>query len=812
MMIVERFRFLVLAAVTVLSAALALADSRPEHFARTHNYRVAHYKLNLNVDVKGRKLSGEADLKIVTLMPHVDTLRIDAADMKIESVTREGKTLDFSHVAETLFVFLNKHQDDDTVRLAIAYNLADPKKGMYFRSQDSGYTEKQWQLWTQGECEDNHFWFPCYDYPNERGTSEMIVTCDDNFTAISNGLLVDVQQHPAEHKVTYHWFQGETHVSYLISLIVGEYVNVQDKAGDVNISNYVYKFQKDLAMNSFGKTPKMIKFYEDKIGVKYPWDKFAQTVVQDFIFGGEENVTAVTLNDNTIHDARAHLDNNSDGLVAHELAHMWWGDMLTCRDWSNAWLNEGFATYFQNQFDGFDKGLDEQRRQMYETQAGLTADDFGDRRRATVSDRYNTPIELFGNRIYGKGACILTMLKDVLGEDAFWKSINHYATKFKYKIVETNDLKIAVEEATGQNLKWFFDEWVYNPGFPEFSVQQQWDPSAHKVNVDILQTQKVDTATGIFTMPVTIEVWYDDAPHAHRVWVGSAHDHFSFDAPSRPQMVLFDPESIILKKLTVDKSVDEWLYQLAHSRYAVDREIALEHLKSLEDSSSTVSGAIRDAMLHDSFGELRRNAASDLGSLKTPMYAEDILMACKDKEAHVRLAAVTALRAFPASISLPALTNAFHNDSSYAVTSAALTGLVKVDSVNAETYCEAALQVRSPRESIRRAALDALSRTGTATSIAAIKKFTDYGVDRELRITAMNLLVKCDSNKTEVLDLYVGFLHDKTSNVRRSAMELLGTLNDKRAIEPLEQTEKTEHDERLVQLAKDTVDRINGTK
>ena len=441
------------------SAALCLAqDARPSHHpTRERTYHVHHYKLNLTFDEKNKTCKGEVAITLSPLRSELDTLRLDAAEMNIQKVTLRGKPLEYRTEAETLVIVLDhRYAYGESLSVSVAYDVSSPKRGLYFVKPDSGYPNKHWQVWSQGEADDNHFWFPCYDYPNDFSTSEMYATVNEKFTAIGNGKLMDVKDNPKQHAKTFHWLESKPHVSYLISIIAGEYIDVTQKSGALTIHNYVYKNQKGLAMNSFSKTPRMMDFYSKKIGYPYPWEKFAQTVVQDFIYGGEENVSAVTLTDVTMHDARAHLDNSSDGLVAHELAHQWWGDLVTCRDWSQAWLNEGFATFFENQFLEFDKGKDESQKEMHDTQNSLSITDVGDHRRATVSNYYFRPIELFDGHIYGKGACVLAMLKDYLGEELFWKSINHYVHKHAFDNVETNDFKIAIEEVTGQNLEWFF--------------------------------------------------------------------------------------------------------------------------------------------------------------------------------------------------------------------------------------------------------------------------------------------------------------------------------------------------------------------
>ncbi len=286
-------------------------------------------------------------------------LEFDAAEMEISAVRVGGEAHSFDHSDEKLRIPLERalHAGDE-VEVAIDYS-ARPRRGLYFIGPDAGYPDKPLEAWTQGEDEDSRYWFPCYDYPNDRVTSEVVATVPETFTAVSNGELLSNNVNRAEHTRTFHWRHDVPHSSYLMSLAAGEFVEIRDFAGNTPVTYYCRAGREDDARRAFGNTPRMIQFFEKAIGVPYPYAKYAQVAVADFIFGGMENTSATTQTADTLHDARAHLDFSSDPLVAHELAHQWWGDLLTCRDWSHAWLNEGFATYFEALWCEEDKGADE---------------------------------------------------------------------------------------------------------------------------------------------------------------------------------------------------------------------------------------------------------------------------------------------------------------------------------------------------------------------------------------------------------------------------------------------------------------------
>ncbi|HEV8539437.1 MAG TPA: M1 family aminopeptidase, partial [Bacteroidota bacterium] len=737
-----------------------------------------------------------------------DEVRFDAADMKITDARLDGKRLEYHHTGETLAVTLDKMYGlSDTLNFTVAYDLSSPQKGLYFIIPDSGYPKQQRLVWSNGETEENHFWFPCYDFPNEMSTSEMIVTVNENWTAISNGKLIDVKRDPDSHTATYHWYEGKPHVVYLTSLVAGEYVEVKDSAGTVPLSYFVYKHQKDDAMRSFSKTPKVMEFYASKIGYPYPWEKYSQTVVQDYIWGGEENVSATTLTDNTIHDARAHIDVSSDDLVAHELAHQWWGDMLTTRDWAHTWLNEGFATYFTVLFQEHDRGTDVALKSMYDAQRDIVNTDFGDRRKPSVNKWFVNSNEIFTNRIYGKGACVLHMLRFIVGDELFWKAINHYARKHAFQNVETNDFKVAVEEATGYNLHWFFDEWLYKPGYPEFEVKSSWDKPSGTVKVSVRQTQKVDSLTGIFRTPVDIEVWVRDEPSTHRVMIAKQEEEFTFPASWRPQLVLFDKGSKILKKLKHEKPIDEWIFQLLHAKDGVDRIAAADELRWTPDSN-VVTKALRKAASDDPYLEVRREAVWALVDAKRTDVSEVMLDAYRDPEARVRAAAVAGMKNPNNDRIVQTLRRAFESDSSYAVATAALAALVKVDSMNAKKYCREALLRDSHREGLRTAALRALGDIGDDDAFAIVSEYAGYGRPRNVRLEALGILSRVWKTREGLVQFFIAFLSDPSVPVRRYAIGVLAEMGNAQALGPLQTAAETETEPKIAKAAREALAKI----
>jgi aminopeptidase N len=398
---------------------------QPDHvepkWPRDRIVDITHIRLQVTLDFKERRISGTATHRLAAILDDIRELEFDAAEIEVASVRAGTQAISFDHSDEKLRIRLERAlKAGDEIEVAIDY-AARPRRGLYFVGPDEAYPNKPVEAWTQGEDEDSRYWFPCYDYPNDRVTSEVIATVPDTFTAVSNGSLVETTANPANRTRTFHWRHDVPHSAYLISLAAGEFVEVRDQAGSTPVLYYVHPGREEDARRAFGNTPKMIEFFERRIGVPYPYAKYAQVAVSDFIFGGMENTSATTQTADTLHDARAHLDFTSDPLVAHELAHQWWGDLLTCRDWSHAWLNEGFATYFEALWCEEDKGADEFAWNVRQDRDGYLDEDSRHYRRAIVTNKYRAPIELFDRHLYEKGSLVLHMLRRTVGDELFFK-------------------------------------------------------------------------------------------------------------------------------------------------------------------------------------------------------------------------------------------------------------------------------------------------------------------------------------------------------------------------------------------------------
>jgi aminopeptidase N len=790
----------------------------PEHFTRDRTYDVIHIKLELNLDEKQKTVDGKVTTKFAPLRPNLSEFVLDAAEMKIKRVyLPDGRELRFyfDTLAQKLKIYLDRsYSFKDTLSVIVEYFVSNPRKGLYFIQPDSAYPDKPYQIWSQGQPEDNHYWFPCYDFPNDKATSELIATVKKNFVVISNGKLLSVSEDAKKGLRTYHWYMDKPHSSYLISIVVGEYVKLQDYYLDIPLEYYVYKSNAKYAKLSFEKTPDIMKFFSEKIGYKYPYDKYAQTIVEDFIYGGMENITATTLTSSTIHDERAHLDVSSDGLVAHELAHQWWGDLLTCRSWEHAWLNEGFATYFTALYFEYAKGKDEFQFNVYNMQRSARFADMTDKK-PTVWNRYFDPTDVFGPHIYQRGGAILNMLRFVLGDELFWKAINYYAHKYAFQNVETNDFKIAIEEATGYNLKWFFDQWLYKAGYPIFEVKYSYDDSKKLLKLEVEQIQPGDSLTPeVFKTPVDVEIATKSERKTFRIFIDKRKETFEFEVSDKPLMVIFDKGNWILKELYFDKSKDELIYQAQNASEVIDRLVAVQELGKMSNDPDVVE-LMKKISRSNEFYAVRQEAINNLGKLKDEDVAKFLIELYKDEgDSRIRRSIVDALKNFKFNFVVSFLNNVVKSEKSYYVIASAINSLVTVDSVNGMRYIKNALGMDSHQEVIRTTALRRLSDMKNTKfekeAVDILKRYSMRGNHPSVRITAISTLSLFADKDPRIKDFIFGMVNTPEFFVRMVVYNVLGDIGDEKTLEYLKVAQKREVDGRMLQAIWDSIARLEN--
>lgn len=764
--------------------------TRPARSIRTRPFEVEHIKLDLRFDFDKQQVDGRVTQRLRPFAP-TQRVELDAVDMQIERVALLAasaadalKELAFDQHDQSLAIELPREvAAHEMIELEIDYRLVQPQQGVQFVVPDESEPQREPIVWTQSQPESARYWFPCIDSPNVRLTSEMIATVPNDFFVLSNGVLHRTKDN-GDGTQTWHWIQEQDHVPYLISVVAGRFEAYEQSWDGIPIISYVPPGRLEDAERSFGKTPEMMQFFSEKIGYRYPWPKYTQICCDEF-GGGMEHTSATTLTLETLHDQRAHLDVSSDNLVAHELVHQWWGNLLTCKDWAELWLNEGFATYFATLWKEHDLGFDEATWQRYREAESYRTEDTEAYRRPIVTYRYPEPISMFDRHSYPKGGRVLHMLRFVLGDDLFWEAMRHYCHKHAFSVVETADLRVAIEEATGQGLNWFFDQWVYRGGHPEYDVSYRWDEAEGVVRLTVKQVQAVDELTPLFRMPVEIDLVTDRETIRRRITVAKEEETFVLSLPSAPRRVVFDPQDWILKELDFKKSKRELIDQLAHDPHVVPRVQAAEGLKKCAPDGDALAALIA-AATGDSFWAVREAAVKSLASFGGESARETLWkLARHDDKSAVRRAAVTALEDFPHEQTAAVLREAIADDPSYFVVADALRTLVEVQGDAARADLLAAIERTSHREVILTAACDGLAELGADEARPLLLELLEVQGAPQRRVAAFKALAKVGRGDPTVTEALARQLNNTRDYVSRAAAVALGETGDRAAIETL---------------------------
>lgn len=764
--------------------------TQPNRSVRSRDVDQRHIRLELQFDFEKQILNGRAVLDLLPFRP-LKRVSLDAAEMRVRRVrlaasTAAGEAVVLEHEfqGQELVVTLNReYARSEPFRLEVDYQVREPRHGAHFVVPDVSEPDQPRMVWTQSEPEYARYWFPCIDSPVDRLTSEIIATVPSSFQVLSNGSLKQqIDNQDGTH--TWHWSQAKSHVPYLMSVVAGDFEVYEQEWDGIPIRSYVPRGRLADAARSFQKTPEMMAYFSERIGLRYPWPKYAQICVDEYMWGGMEHTSATTLTSRTLHDGRADLDTSSHPLVAHELVHQWFGDLLTCKDWGELWLNESFATYFTTLWQEHDQGWDEATWTRHRDGESYKAEDRR-YRRSIVNYQYREPGAMFDRHSYPKGGRVLHMLRFVLGDELFWESIRRYAAVNQHRTVETADLRIAVEDATGQGLNWFFDQWVHHGGHPEFSVNWSWDEATKTVTVTVKQTQKTDDLTARFRMPVEIELASHSASQIRRVNVSKAEETFHFQLDKKPTRVCFDPRDWVLKKLTVVKSREEWLDQLAYSDHVMPRARAAEKLSAFKADPEVIEALVAAAG-NDPFWAVREQAVKTLGGANGAQVRQTLLAISRDdQKSNVRRQAIAALKNFKHEETIATLRQTIADDRSYFAVAAALRSLVALDREQVADDLFQALQQDSYRNLILRAAVDGLINIKAESAETTLRSTLEESLTPDRRVAVIAALARLHPEDPELLRQLYDQLGNDRRSVRRAAINAIVKIGDPAAIDVL---------------------------
>lgn len=708
-----------------------------------------HLKLELLFeDLTSRSFAGTATITLRPVHESVTTLTLNAVDFSIEDVSISGgRTLRYDYDDERLFLsFAEPLPIDTDTSLSIRYRCVEPINGMVWAIPDEAYPNRPLVIHTQGETEYARYWFPCLDYPIDRCTSEIIATVPSPFLAISNGELIHRRDDPRTGRTTFHYRQEVPHVFYLVSLVIGRFDEIKDKWRDIDVQYFVPPGQGELAKLTYGRTPEMMEHFSDLLGYDYPYAKYSQVNVPLFLFGGMENTSATTMTDTALLTPRAALDQNLEGLISHELAHQWFGDLLTCRGWKHIWLNEGFATFMASVWKEQSKGRDDYLYEFWLRFQQVAENDRTDYGAGIIFPDYRHPFDTFwhkGAMPYSKGSCVLHMLRHELGDELFWRAIRAYVRAHANQQVETNDLRRAFETVTGRSLEQFFQQWIVRPGIINLEVDYDWDSANNLATVAATQTQLIERETPAFNVPLDLFFRVGEEEITTTIWLSERKEVYRRTFSHKPDLFCVDPNAGLLMKLECNKPRSLWLTQLAEGPTTISRCVAAKHLAK-HNRPEVVEALRAKAAQQDEHWSVRSEAAAALSAMRSNRARDALLALLQDKAAiadhKVRAAVIEGASGYDTVEVGRAIAPFARSDPSSNVEAVATTALGQVRAFDAQDILIKNADKESYSHQIRIAAIEALAERDDPPAIDVALKYAAYGRHDRVRPVAMRAL------------------------------------------------------------------------
>jgi aminopeptidase N len=667
-----------------------LGTYNPSH---TFEHDLLHTKIEISFDWAKKHANGKATLTLRPWFYPSKQLTLDAKNFDILSVNFEGKTeqLKYTYNKDQLVIDLGKtFTRTEEFKVVITY-VAKPDereniggsaaitsdKGLYFINADGKETDKPMQIWTQGETESNSCWFPTIDKPNERCTQEMYITVEDKYKTLSNGLLLTSKKN-ADGTRTDYWKMDKPHAPYLFMMAIGEFAVVKDKWRGIDVDYYVEPAYEQDAREIYPYTTEMLEFFSTKLNYVYPWPKFSQVIVRDYVSGAMENTTAVIFGDFLQKHKRALLDEHwtNEKVVAHEMFHHWFGDLVTTESWANLTLNEGFANYSEYLWLEHKHGRDvADDHEMQEQQGYIFS--AGDGGHPLINFGYNSREDMFDAHSYNKGGAVLHMLRNWVGDEAFFAALGKYLKRNEYTDVEAHELRLAFEDLTGQDLSWFWNEWFYAAGHPNLEISYDWDETNKKSSVTIAQIQDGPKVPTVFDLPLDVDIYGADGKvKREQIRLSMRKQTFVFDAPAKPSLINVDATKTTLCVKHDQHTQAEWVFMYQHGPLFRDR---FEALDNLQNDESAEAKALFQAALNDPYYGLRAIAlqhADPTDATVRPVLAK---LAEQEQEPSIRATAISLLGETADKQYVPILRKGLEPSQAYSVVGASLSALTKLD-------------------------------------------------------------------------------------------------------------------------------------
>ena len=768
---------------------LAPLDS-PDHrqYAADRDVQALHLALEVTPDFGRRTIQAQASLRFKPISRPVQELRLDAVDLQVSAVTATDKVQAYQLTDDQLVVtFAAPIPPGREATVTIVYQ-AQPAAGLYFRTPEMGYRSGDTHLFSQGEEIEARHWYPCLDSPNQRMTTEITCRVPQGMTVISNGRLLSNEIDPATGLTAFHWSQEKPHANYLVSLVAGYFKRIEDKYHNISLGFYTPASEIEEAQSSFRDTRDMMAFFEEEIGVPFPWDKYDQVCVNDFVAGGMENTSATTLTDNTLFTPATENIRNSEGLIAHELAHQWFGDLVTCKDWSHIWLNEGFATYYETLYEQHKHGPNALRYELYQRLVQITgmANDVT----PIVRRNFDQPSEMFGYLVYPKAGWVLHMLRSQLGADLYRRCIRTYLERHTLGNVVTEDLREVIEELSGRSFDQFFDQWLYHGHFPELDISYTWDEPSQLAKVSIRQRQELGPNVLLFKFPLLLRFKGKFGNADRPIEVSKKEEDFYFPFDSAPDLMRVDPELTLLAKISFNPPRSMVERMAGEKDDLIGRLLAIQQLSNKSDHEAIQR--LKRMLLEDSFYGMRVEASKALARIHTPEALEALLASTSQSDARVRLQVMNDLGAFYDARALQSEQASLAKEKNPAILAAAIRALGGYSQPDLTGKLESYLGSHSYRNELAGAAVAALRSQDDPATISVLldtlkrgeANFTSNGFGQGLQTLAY--LARNEDKKDDVREFLLANLNHKKRSVQVADIAALGTLGDAKAIAALQ--------------------------
>jgi len=727
--------------VTGSHKSFHLPESKP-HYAPPREFRTLHRRIDLSVDFQKKSISGSCTLDIEPIRQGLGKVHIDARELDVRSCSVDGGKVEFEYDNAVLIVPLPEKTGARSIRVEYS---ATPKEGLYFTAPDAERPEKEVQAWTHSEPESARFWYPCHDHPSDKSPSEVVIRVPKGFRVISNGRLLSEKDEGD--RTVFHWREDTPHSSYLTSFVAGRFGRITQEVHGIKLHYNFPESKRADVLRYFGETPRIIEVLEELTGTKYPYEKYDQTTVQDFIAGGEENLNATTLSMNYYPEAGTEEDyqpmysnpfSSAVSLVAHEAAHQWYGDWVTCSDWCHAWVNEAWATYLESLYTERSRGADQMRWEMRAREVEYFEEDETQYRRAIVDREYVWPHDVFDHTTYRKGASMLHELRYIMGDAAFFRGTAEFLKRHAKACGDTDDMRKAMEAVSGLQLEEFFEQSFLKPGYPEFQVEYSWDDAARTATLRVRQAQDTADGTPIFKLPCDVVFYVGGIRKKFRIMLGSAEQSLVFYLDAKPSVVEFDPERWLMKKLKFEKTFDLLENQLSQSQDAWSRSEAATALG--KTASDRAIPSLMSAAKKEQFWDVRACALRALGEIGSDAALSALLEIGVPADRRVRRALAKALGNFKDERARKILAGFLETDESPYVRCEAALSLGKSWPEGALPYLKKAMGVHSPNETLAEACLESMGKLKDEEIKQIVDSSLAYGKPTRVRVGALKAI------------------------------------------------------------------------